>query len=106
MARVNIPYNEDDGVSFGYENGEIASTRFTSHAEKGNIEFVIEATQGDYNGRPLSREYSINFLTNKKPALVKVNGQILKDWSFDGTVKLSIKVDRQENERVQIVVKN
>ncbi|NJK97250.1 MAG: DUF5110 domain-containing protein [Bacteroidales bacterium] len=106
QGRSEYTLYEDDGVSFDYEKGKIASTRFTSHAENKSLEFVIEATQGDYNGRPLSRGYSINFFTIKKPATVKVNGKITDKWSYDGSGKLSLEVDRQENERTQILITN
>lgn len=86
---------DDDGESYEYENGGIASTLFESHERDGGVEVVVNPVQGSFKGMPSEREYSFRIQRDSRPASVSVNGVAVEDWSYeDGMVCLSAgKVD-------------
>ena len=49
---------DDDGESYEYENGGIASTLFESHERDGGVEVVVNPVQGSFKGMRFGREYS------------------------------------------------
>ena len=81
---------DDDGETYEYENGGIASTLFESHEKDGGVEVVVNPVQGLFKGMPLEREYSFRIQRDARPASVSVNGVAVEDWSYeDGMVCLS-----------------
>lgn len=86
---------DDDGESYEYENGGIASTLFESHERDGGVEVVVNPVQGSFKGMPSEREYSFRIQRDSRPASVSLNGAAVQDWTFeDGMVCLSAgKVD-------------
>lgn len=81
---------DDDGESYEYENGGIASTLFESHERDGGVEVVVNPVQGSFKGMPSEREYSFRIQRDSRPASVSVNGVAVEDWSYeDGMVCLS-----------------
>lgn len=81
---------DDDGESYEYENGGIASTLFESHERDGGVEVVVNPVQGSFKGMPSEREYSFRIQRDSRPASVSLNGAAVKDWTYeDGMVCLS-----------------
>ena len=86
---------DDDGESYEYENGGIASTLFESHERDGGVDVVVNPVQGSFKGMPSEREYSFRIQRDSRPASVSLNGAAVQDWTYeDGMVCLSAgKVD-------------
>lgn len=81
---------DDDGESYEYENGGVASTLFESHERDGGVEVVVNPVQGSFKGMPSEREYSFRIQRDSRPASVSLNGAAVQDWTFeDGMVCLS-----------------
>lgn len=81
---------DDDGESYEYENGGIASTLFESHERDGGVEVVVNPVQGSFKGMPSEREYSFRIQRDSRPASVSLNGATVQDWTYeDGMVCLS-----------------
>lgn len=81
---------DDDGESYEYENGGIASTLFESHERDGGVEVVVNPVQGSFKGMPSEREYSFRIQRDSRPASVLLNGAAVQDWTYeDGMVCLS-----------------
>ena len=81
---------DDDGESYEYENGGIASTLFESHERDGGVEVVVNPVQGSFKGMPSEREYSFRIQRDSRPASVSLNGAAAQDWIYeDGMVCLS-----------------
>lgn len=81
---------DDDGESYEYENGGIASTLFESHERDGGVEVVVNPVQGSFKGMPSEREYSFRIQRDSRPASVSLNGAAVQDWTYeDGMVCLS-----------------
>lgn len=81
---------DDDGESYEYENGCIASTLFESHERDGGVEVVVNPVQGSFKGMPSEREYSFRIQRDSRPASVSLNGAAVQDWTYeDGMVCLS-----------------
>ena len=75
---------DDDGETYEYENGAVASTLFESHEKGGAVEIVVNPVQGTFNGMPAEREYSFSVQRDSKPASVSVNGKVVEDWTYEG----------------------
>lgn len=81
---------DDDGESYEYENGGIASTLLESHERDGGVEVVVNPVQGSFKGMPSEREYSFRIQRDSRPASVSLNGAAVQDWTYeDGMVCLS-----------------
>lgn len=81
---------DDDGESYEYENGGIASTLFESHERDGGVDVVVNPVQGSFKGMPSEREYSFRIQRDSRPASVSLNGAAAQDWTYeDGMVCLS-----------------
>ncbi len=81
---------DDDGETYEYENGGVASTLFESHEKDGGVEVVVNPVQGSFKGMPTEREYSFRIQRDVRPASVSVNGSAAPDWTYeDGMVCLS-----------------
>lgn len=89
---------DDDGESYEYENGGVASTLFESHERDGGVDVVVNPVQGSFKGMPSEREYSFRIQRDSRPASVSLNGAAVQDWTYeDGMVCLSAgKVDISE----------
>lgn len=80
---------DDDGESYEYENGGVASTLFESHERDGGVEVVVNPVKGGFKGMPEVREYSFRIQRASRPASVLVNGKAVEDWTYeDGMVCL------------------
>lgn len=81
---------DDDGESYEYENGGVASTLFESHERDGGVEVVVNPVHGSFKGMPSEREYSFRIQRDSRPASVSLNGAAVQDWTYeDGMICLS-----------------
>ncbi|MDF2716672.1 MAG: xylS [Paenibacillus sp.] len=70
---------EDDGISFQYADGQMATTRFRCHAEQNRIVISIWRRSGSYEGMPGKRSYEIVVHIADKPSMIRVNGVRLSE---------------------------
>jgi alpha-glucosidase (family GH31 glycosyl hydrolase)/AraC-like DNA-binding protein len=66
---------EDDGESFAYKDGFIASTRMLCSVSPDSVTVRIWPRSGTYTGMPKRRRYDIAIHLEAKPAGVRVNGK-------------------------------
>jgi len=82
---------EDDGISYDYEKGEIARTRFECNDSDKETELVIVGTEGTYKKMYESRTYSLEFQFQAKPAEIWINNKLTDKWEYDsGKVMLTV----------------
>ena len=80
---------DDDGQSFGYEKGEIASRRISCEAKDGKVRINVTAAEGTFNGIPDKLNVKFEVRSESKPSAVKVNGKDV-EWTWsDSTVRFS-----------------
>lgn len=100
---------EDDGVSFDFLDGVLATTDFRCIADDSRMDIRIDARTGQYEGMPKSRSYELCVHIGVKPSAVFVNGTLWneltrkrsgqttggeKSWIYDrreGSILLSLK---------------
>ena len=74
---------EDDGVSYGFREGRIASTRFECRPGSRSLQFVIGSVSGGYDGMKERRSYKMDFVIGSKPSKVFLDGKKTKDWTWE-----------------------
>ncbi len=94
---------EDDGRSFDFEKGNIAQTLFNCIEGNNKIEFIINPTLGKYKGILSSRTYIIEIYTEKVPSSVFLDGNKIKNWSYDSAGKLTIALAKRDINEKQIL---
>ena len=68
---------EDDGISYAYLDGQVATTEVTCRKTGQEIVLKIGARQGSYEGMPEERHCDVCVHLARKPASVTVNGKAL-----------------------------
>ncbi|MFT3945836.1 MAG: glycoside hydrolase family 31 protein [Agriterribacter sp.] len=82
---------QDDGISFDYEKGSIASTTFTCAQKGNNINFSVSPTKGTYKNMPGNIVYKIEMAVKQKPKQVKLNNKLFSQWKWsNGVMTLNI----------------
>ena len=81
---------EDDGVTFDYQSGERASTKFTMCEEGEGCKITIGEREGTFKGMTEARTYTANVKLEKAPASVKVDGRPAGFVYEDGFAKFNI----------------
>jgi alpha-glucosidase len=94
---------EDDGKSFDFEKGMIASTRFECNAGTDKIELIIQPTEGKYEGMIGSRAYQVEVFMKEVPKSVQINGQKTDNWKFEQSGKLIIQLPKQNAINKQVI---
>ncbi|MEF3311322.1 glycoside hydrolase family 31 protein [Paenibacillus sp. GYB004] len=102
---------EDDGLSFGYENGQVAVTRIECEATPERVVLQIARRDGSYDGMPADRNYELIVHLNAKPVAVTVDGNpcteqtrrlksnLVRGWRYDrpnGAVRLFLEEAPEE----------
>lgn len=111
---------EDDGVSFGYMDGRIATTRIQCEADGERIGIRIWRRRGTYEGMPEHRGYEVIVHAGEKPASVRLGGQPSLEqtpgsvrrnpqagWKYDrnaGTLRLFAEEARNDGEPIRIEI--
>lgn len=83
---------EDDGESYEYEKGAIASTKFDCYQEKNSIRFVINPVEGRFKGIPQNRDYSLEIYSAVKPSKVLMGSADVKDWTYNSESKVCFSI--------------
>ena len=97
---------EDDGVSFDFEKGNIAKTRFECNESDKKTEFIIYPVEGLYSGMCKTRAYILEIDSPYKPTQVILNNQKTENWEYTslGKVKLTLeKMDTSEKQVIEIL---
>ncbi|WP_176706025.1 TIM-barrel domain-containing protein [Paenibacillus hemerocallicola] len=72
---------EDDGVTYGYLDGQFSETNLCIRAEDGNAVILIEPRTGQFCGIPGQRGYDLYVYMEAKPLRLSVNGRPLAEWT-------------------------
>ena len=70
---------EDDGKTYDYENGAIATTRFECKQSERIVEFTVFPVEGSYNGMCKARTYELEIDAPQRPSEVLVNNVPIMD---------------------------
>jgi alpha-glucosidase (family GH31 glycosyl hydrolase) len=73
-GRTSFTLYEDDGESFGYEEGKLARTDLSCDASGGRVSLTIPKRRGRYDGMPERRHYEVE-LYRSGPVELTVNGR-------------------------------
>jgi len=102
---------EDDGISFAYQQGEVARTESVCSADGQQVKLTISPRQGEYEGMPAGRSYDVYLYVGTAPTQVSVNGAARErgcgpqNWEYDadsGAVHLWVAEDAGRSEAVII----
>lgn len=74
---------EDDGVSFGYRDGAVATTQITCRAENAAVHLTLGARNGQYDGIPETRRYALRLYKDAAPESVTVDAETVTEWHYD-----------------------
>lgn len=77
---------EDDGLTYSYEDGKVAKTKFDCVLDGKDLSFIVRAREGTYDGVYESRTYEMAFHGVSKPSSVRVAGEKTKDWRYEDGV--------------------
>ena len=96
---------EDDGISFKYDEGAVASTKFVCKADKNTTELTIQPRQGSYDGMPVSRNYAVEVYT-VKPSEISLNGLVLhaNEWIYDDNLKMIKVLVKEDQDKMKALV--
>lgn len=97
---------EDDGVTYRYEDGAIAATRFVCVCGDGRVDFTINAMTGSFDGMVSERTYTIEIRCDAAPAAVKLNGSPVDGWSYgSGTLTVPLgSVKTTESSKLSVIL--
>ncbi len=84
-GRSNYVWYDDDGQSFGYEKGEIASRKISCEEKGGKVRINVAATEGSFDGIPDKLDVKFEVRSDKEPASVTVNGQSV-EWTWSDSI--------------------
>ncbi len=85
---------EDDGITFGYLDGEHSVTHITARSEGRSAEIRIGSSEGSFKGKVENRKWNIIMHSDPEPSSVIINGIRIRasGYSWDGKRKeLTIK---------------
>ena len=94
---------EDDGISFSYRKGQLATTEITCEAKRDYVELTIAPRQGTYEGIPETRRYEVCLRLDGAPKKVLLNGELAEAWVYDeevGAVRVTVSEDPERGEPV------
>ncbi|MBM4082094.1 MAG: DUF5110 domain-containing protein, partial [Planctomycetes bacterium] len=98
---------EDDGITYGYLDGKVATTRIECRADGTAVTLTIGARSGAYDGMPERRRFDVQVHRDAAPRSVTMNGTELdaQGWRYDEatkTVWVSVSEDLQRRAPVVI----
>lgn len=94
---------EDDGKSFEFENGKIATTHFECKQQNSKIEFCINPTVGSFYGQTNNRNIQLQFFLTHKPKFISINCKKYKNWKFDSAGVLMIDIQQTKITEKQLI---
>ncbi len=93
---------EDDGLSYDYEKGAFAVTRFECTDSPKETELTIFPAKGFYKGMHASRTYELEINIPVKPSGVLINGRPDSGWRYDSG-KLMLTISRSNTKEKQTI---
>ena len=95
---------EDEGVGFGYRQGQFAETPLSWTEATGVSTLTIGAAAGSYPGDPAKRAYSVRVLGVDKPGEVTIGGRPPASVDYDGRARLlTVETPRLSTARSAVV---
>jgi alpha-glucosidase (family GH31 glycosyl hydrolase) len=95
-----ITLYEDDGITVGYLNNQIRTTRLTQSKNNDSLTVIVFPAKGAYPDAPASRKIELQVVCNKTPYSVSLNNSLLpkfttisaftasdSGWFYDATKK-------------------
>jgi len=79
---------EDDGVSTDYQQGKFATTEIVSRVTEEGFILAVNPVQGSYDGMTGNRSWILRIHSDRKPSLIRVNGQ-RRPFEFDPDRKVT-----------------
>ena len=98
---------EDDGISYNYEQGDIAKTIFNCVNGEDEISFTVTVEPAGYLEQLKNRNYQFEFFC-EQPKKILFNGSLIdsNDWNYDfENKKLEVSVDMNGVETVNLIIK-
>ena len=95
---------EDDGVSFDFEKGNIAKTRFECNESDKKTEFIIYPVEGLYSGMCKTRAYILEIDSHYKPTQVKLNNKKTENWEYTSYGKVKLTLEKKDISEEQVIV--
>lgn len=102
---------EDDGISYAYLDGQVATTEISCRKTARRISLTIGPRQGSYEGMPEERHFDVCVHLPSKPATVTANGKTVSagktGWQYDATAKalsLSVSEDKARKKAALIAI--
>ncbi len=91
---------EDDGISYAYLDGAVATTEMSCATQGKQVVVTIGPRQGTYEGMPEERHYEVLVHVPRKPTAVTVNGKAAAKgtWDYDAAAK-ALRVRAAEDKR-------
>ncbi|MBM4047609.1 MAG: DUF5110 domain-containing protein, partial [Planctomycetes bacterium] len=99
---------EDDGITYGYLDGKVATTHIECRAERAAITLNISPRAGDYDGMPERRRFDVQVHRDAAPRSVTVNGaeRDAQGWRYDGETKTArVSVSEDPQRRAPVVIR-
>jgi alpha-glucosidase (family GH31 glycosyl hydrolase) len=100
-GRSHFTLYEDDGLTPGYDKGEVAQTDITCQRKQDEVTLTIAPRRGTYVGMPDRRSFQV-WIHGTKPVRILVNRQPMREglqgWQFDGGAK-AIRLQLEEDPR-------
>lgn len=94
---------EDDGVSFDFEKGNIAKTRFECNKSDQKTEFIIFPAEGLYLGMCKTRAYILEIDSPYKPTQVILNNQKIENWEYTSYGKVKLTLEKKDISEKQVL---
>jgi uncharacterized protein DUF5110 len=95
---------EDDGISYSYLEGEVATTQICCQSDASGVTLEIGARQGTYDGMPTTRGFSVRLHLPQAPKGVEVDGEECTDWTYaDGVVRVHVAEAAERDRGVRVV---
>ena len=96
---------EDDGKTYDYENGAIATTRFECKQSERIVEFTVFPVEGSYNGMCKARTYELEIDAPQRPSEVLVNNVPIMDWQYGDDHKVRFSLHQENNELIKAMLR-
>lgn len=96
---------EDDGKTYDYENGAIATTRFECKQSGRTVEFTVFPVEGSYNGMCKARTYELEIDAPQRPSEVLVNNVPIMDWQYGDDHKVRFSLHQENNELIKAMLR-
>ena len=96
---------EDDGKTYDYENGAIATTRFECKQSERIVEFTVFPVEGSYNGMSKARTYELEIDAPQRPSEVLVNNVPIMDWQYGDDHKVRFSLHQENNELIKAMLR-